>query len=119
MKEKVGTKIERLTQLIMKGGRGKVSVTGMCFFPSHLLNCFQLFPSKQNSESCRTESEQVRNGPDEKKGGGCSWFQLFFIDFQLFYYLFRIIHDVKLFIAALNNNSTTTVSYNETIFNLF
>ena len=67
-------------------------------FSPQSFNYFQLFPSKQNSESCRTESEQVRNGPDENKGG-CRWFQLFFIDLQLFYYLFKIIHDIKFFIT--------------------
>ena len=43
-----------------------------------LLNCF--------SESCRTRSEQVKNEPVESR-----WFQLFFIDFQLFYFLGRVI----------------------------
>jgi len=41
-----------------------------------------------NSECCRTWSEQVKNGDFEN---GCRWFQIFFIDFQLFYFLARII----------------------------
>ena len=55
---------------------------------SLLFNRFQLFSSEKNSESCRTLSEQVKNRPFER---GCRWFQLFFIDFQLFYFLTRII----------------------------
>jgi hypothetical protein len=43
---------------------------------------------KAKSESFRTCSEQVKNGPFER---GCRWFQLFFIDFQFFYFLTRII----------------------------
>ena len=60
--------------------------TGMIFFT--YLTDFNYFPLKKIFESCRTWSEQVKNGPF---GRGCRLFQLFFIDFQIFYFLTRII----------------------------
>ena len=40
------------------------------------------------SESCWTQSEQVKNNHFER---GCRWFQQFPIDFQLYYFLTRVI----------------------------
>ena len=67
------------------------------FFSSVFFNWFQLFCCGFFSlKSSRTHSEQVKNDLLEK---GCRWFQLFFIDFQLFYFLSRII-------PAYNNENT-------------
>jgi len=60
--------------------------TGMIFF-SYLTD-FSYFCLNKKSKSCRTWSEQVKNDLFER---GCRWFQLFFNDFQLFYFLTRII----------------------------
>jgi hypothetical protein len=40
-----------------------------------------MFLWREIAESCCTQSEQVKNGPFKR---GCTRFQLFFIDFQLF-----------------------------------
>ena len=63
------------------------------WFVFQLFNWFQLiflwfFPLK----SYRTQSDQVKNGP-YKREWWC--FKLFFIDLQLFYFLFRIIPDYE------------------------
>jgi hypothetical protein len=58
-----------------------------------LFNWFLLFSSwTKISENCRKWSEQVNNGPFEKE---CWWFHLFFIDFQLFYFIIRILPGVS------------------------
>jgi hypothetical protein len=62
---------------------------GVIFF-SYLTD-FRFFLWREIAEICWTQSEQVKNGPF---GRGCLWFQLFFIDFQLFYFLARIIPDI-------------------------
>jgi hypothetical protein len=48
-----------------------------------------IFLWREIAESYWTQSKQVKNGPFET---GCTgrWFQLFFVDFQLFYFLTRI-----------------------------
>jgi hypothetical protein len=61
------------------------AVNSGMIFVSYLTD-FSYFPLSEIAESCRTQSEQVKN---VKRG--CRWFQLFFIDFQLFYFLARII----------------------------
>jgi hypothetical protein len=58
--------------------------------PSFQLKDFSYFSQKKKSESYRTQSEQVRNG---------RWFFAFFHDFQLFYFLTRIILDAYNFIG--------------------
>ena len=70
---------------------GRSLMQGWFFF--QLSNWFQLiflgfFPLK----SYRTQSDQVKNGP-YKREWRC--FKLFFIDLQLFYFLFRIIPDFE------------------------
>ena len=69
-----------------------VHVSGMIFLK--LFNWFQLFCVNEKYKSCRIWSEQVKNDPFER---GCRWFQLFFNDFQLFYFLTRIIPDVYIY----------------------
>ena len=54
------------------------------------------FIPKKKSKACRTLSQQVKNGIF-----GCRWFLLFIIDFQLFYFLTRIMPDY-----LLTSNST-------------
>ena len=49
-----------------------------------LINWFQLFLCQQKSKHCKTCSEQVKNDLFERR---CRWFQLFFNDFQLLYFL--------------------------------
>jgi hypothetical protein len=46
-----------------------------------------IFLWREIGETCWTQSEQVKNGPFERV---CRWFHLFFIDFELFYFLLRI-----------------------------
>ena len=58
--------------------------------PSFQLKDFSYFSQKKKSKSYRTQSEQVRNG---------RWFFAFFHDFQLFYFLTRIILDAYNFIG--------------------
>jgi len=53
-----------------------------------------IFLWREIAESCWTQSEQVKNGPSER---GCRWFQLFFIDFQLFNFLTKIIPEGRFF----------------------
>ena len=51
------------------------------------LTDFSDFPLKYKLEYCSTWL-QVTNGDFES---GCRWFNLFFIDFQVFYFIARII----------------------------
>ena len=68
-------------------GQAQFIITGMIIF-SYLTD-FRYFSLKKiNSECCKTRSEQVKNGDFER---GCRWFKLFFIQFQLFNFLARII----------------------------
>ena len=61
------------------------------FFPQ-LLNWFQFYSCGEKLPKVvgHSQPEQVKNGAFER---GCRWFQLFYIDFQLFYFLTRIITD--------------------------
>ena len=63
-------------------------------FVSYLTD-FIYFAQREIVESFWTQSEQVKNRPFER---GCRWFQLFFIDFQLNYFITRIIVYMKTFI---------------------
>jgi len=51
-----------------------------CFFFNYLTD-FSYFPLEKNSECFRIQAEQVKNDLFER---GRIWFQLFYIDFQLF-----------------------------------
>ena len=77
--------------VLFAGQKYVLTYYGLCFI-SHscfsYLNDFNYFARIIISESCRTRSEQGENGPFEM---GCRCFHLFSIDFQLFYFLTRII----------------------------
>ena len=60
------------------------------FFSLSYLTDFTYFCVNKKSKSCWIWSEQVNNDLFERQ---CRWFQLFFNDFQLFYFITRIIPD--------------------------
>jgi hypothetical protein len=83
--EKVGTKIERLTQLIMKGARGKASVTGMGFLPSHL-TIFSYFPLNKILKVAGQSQNRSEMDLMKTKGvvDGFSYFSLIFSYFIIY-----------------------------------
>jgi hypothetical protein len=46
--------------------------------------------------------DTIRTGGNDHFERGCRWFQLFFIDFQLFYFLTRIIPAFKTYDVKMN-----------------
>ena len=68
----------------------QIADQGMIFFSCMYLTDFSYFSVKRNSENCRIQLEQVKTDLFER---GYRWFHLFLIDFQLFYFLSRIIPD--------------------------
>jgi hypothetical protein len=67
-----------------------------------LFNWFQLFSSEKNSECFRIQLEQIKKIRQFWKGcvEGFSYFLFFFIDFQLFYFLTRIIPNYSIIICS-------------------
>ena len=61
-------------------------LTDFSYFPLER-NCRKLLNTVRTGQKW-TQSEQITNGPFER---WCRWLQLFFIDFQLFYFLTRIV----------------------------
>jgi hypothetical protein len=78
-----------LGKLKQHTGKSTFGITDV--FSIHVLVHVQflfIFLWREIVKSCWTQSEQVKNRLFER---GCRWFQLFLIDFQLFYFLTRII----------------------------
>jgi hypothetical protein len=68
------------------------------------LTDFSYFPLERNCQKLLDTVQVKKNGPFER---GCRWFKLFFIDFQLFYFLIRIIPGL---IKVITETSLTKIS---------